>query len=87
MNATLRYIAARLGEKSTWVALGSVLTGLGVMVKPEQWQAIMGLAMGISGMISIFLPATVQEAHVVPAQPHDDTTPLAQSMVDKGVTK
>lgn len=60
------YILDRLKEKSTWVALGSALTALGVSVSPERWQVIMAIGMGLPSIIAIFLPARVQEKNVVP---------------------
>ncbi len=66
MSALLWYLLRRLAEKSTWVALGSVITAMGVTINPEQWQAIMALGMGIPGLISVFLPANVTENHVKP---------------------
>ena len=67
MNAIwtfLYYILERMKEKSTWVALGSVITAMGVGISPENWQAIMAFGMGIPGIVSVFLPARVNEAGV-----------------------
>lgn len=80
MQASLEYIVNRLQEKSTWVALGSLLTGIGVAVKPDQWQAIMLIGMGVGGFIGTLLPAKVQEQNVKPSA---DPTPLSTTMKDK----
>lgn len=53
---TISYIASRIREPSTWAGLGTALTGVGVTVSPEHWQAIMGLGMGIGGMIAVLFP-------------------------------
>jgi len=82
----LEYILARLKEKSTWVSLGSALTGMGVVIAPERWQLIMALGMGIPGIITVFLPSRVEEKDVVPAPAAAPTTPLAQSLADKVVS-
>lgn len=62
----MHYILERLKEKSTWVAIGSVITALGVSISPDLWQMIMAIGMGIPGLISIFLPARVAESGVKP---------------------
>ncbi len=49
MDAILEYAIARSQEPSTWVSLGTMLTGLGVVIAPEHWQAIMGVCMFIGG--------------------------------------
>ncbi len=62
----MNYILERLKEKSTWTALGSVLTAFGITISPENWALIMGIGMGIGGMVSMFLPARVVESQVKP---------------------
>lgn len=80
MNAVLAYILNRLSEKSTWVSLGSALTGMGVVIAPDKWQMIMAIGMGVPGIISIFLPARVMEKNVAPT---DAPTPLSSSLESK----
>lgn len=65
----LGYILERLKEKSTWVGIGSFITGLGVTISPDKWQIIMGIGMGLPGLISMFLPARVTESQVKPDAP------------------
>lgn len=60
------YLLNRLAEKSTWLGIGSALTGIGVTINPDQWQAIMGIGMILPGLISAFLPARVTENNVKP---------------------
>lgn len=55
MNDALAYIAARFTEPSTWVSLGSLLTGVGIVVAPDKWQAIMGIGMGLGGFLGVIL--------------------------------
>ena len=49
MNAALEYLIARFQEPSTWVSLGTMLTGIGVVIAPEYWQVIMGVGMTAGG--------------------------------------
>lgn len=80
MNPTVQFIINRLSEKSTWVSLGTFLTGLGVTIAPDKWQIIMGVGMGLGGIAGILLPARVQEQNVAPtAAP----TALSNSMQAK----
>lgn len=60
------YMLERLKEKSTWTSIGVALTGIGVNVSPDQWQAIMGFGMGAVALIGVFLPARVTESQVKP---------------------
>jgi len=80
MNSTFQYVVNRLQEKSTWVSIGTLLTGLGVMIKPDQWQAIMGIGMGVGGLLGTLLPAKVLEENV---KPSSDPTPLSTSTTEK----
>ncbi len=71
------FILNRLKEKSTWVAIGSALTAVGLQISPDKWQLIMGIGMGVPSIITIFLPAQVLEKNVVPtAAPTDLSTSL-----------
>ena len=55
LKLALAYIAARLREGSTWAGIGSLLTGMGMVIAPDQWQAIMATGMGIGGFLAIVL--------------------------------
>lgn len=55
MDAFLDYLAARLQEPSTWVSIGSLLTGVGVVIAPQYWQAIMGVGMIGGGLLGTIL--------------------------------
>lgn len=82
-KAALNYILDRMKERGTWLSLSSALTGMGIAVKPDQWQLIMAIGMGIPGLVTAFIPPYIQEKNVVPAAPEAPTTPLAQSLADK----
>ncbi len=84
--AALQYILDRMKERGTWLSLGTALTGMGVAIKPDQWQLIMAIGMGIPGIVTAFIPPYVQEKNVIPAKPAEATTPLAQSLADKVVS-
>lgn len=77
------YILNRLKEKSTWVALGSVLTGMGVAFSPENWQMIMTIGMGIPGIISVLIPSSVMEKNIVAADTTEPKTDIAKSIQDQ----
>lgn len=55
MNFLADYIVGRIQEPSTWVSLGTTLTGLGVVIAPEYWQAIMGVGMSLGGFLGVVL--------------------------------
>lgn len=82
-TAILQYIVDRLKERATWNSLSVAVTGLGIAIKPNQWQAIMTIGMGIAGLVTAFLPPNIQEKNIIPAAPTAPTTPLAQSLADK----
>lgn len=85
-RAALQYLLDRMKERGTWLSLSSALTGMGVALKPDQWQLIMAIGMGIPGIITAFIPPVIQEKNITPAAPTAPTTPLAQSMADKVVS-
>lgn len=66
MSPIFNYMLERLKEKSTWTSLGVALTGIGVNISPDKWQAIMGFGMGAIALIGVFLPARVTESQVKP---------------------
>ncbi len=41
----------RLKERSTWTGLVSALVGAGVMITPEQAEAVIAAGLGIGGLI------------------------------------
>lgn len=82
-SRALRYLLDRMKERGTWLSLGTALTGMGVMIKPDQWQLIMAIGMGLPGIVTAFIPPYIQEKNIVPAPAEAPTTPLAQSLADK----
>lgn len=88
MNFTtvLSYLLDRIKERGTWLSLGTALTGMGVAIKPDQWQLIMAIGMGLPGIITAFIPPVIQEKNITPAPAAAPTTPLAQSLADKVVS-
>ena len=55
MNSIWEYLASRLQEPSTWVSIGTLLTGVGVTIAPDYWQSIMGIGMGLGGLLGAVL--------------------------------
>lgn len=48
-------ILPKLREPSTWVGIGSFLTAIGFAVRPDLWQEISTVCMGIGGILGIVL--------------------------------
>lgn len=84
---TTRYMVDRLKERTTWVSIGTMLTGMGVAINPDQWQMIMAIGMGVGGILGILLPSRTMEKDIVPSPKSEPTTPMGQAMVDKVVEK
>lgn len=80
MHQVLAYLLERLKEKSTWVSIGSFLTAIGVGISPENWQLVMMVGMGLPGLVTMFLPARVQEKGVIPSL---EATPLSKGIEEK----
>lgn len=55
MSALLSALVDRLKEPSTWVGLGSLVTAIGFAIKPELWQQISAVGMGIGGLLAVIL--------------------------------
>ena len=53
MNKSADYVLARLREPSTWVGIGSFLTGVGVAVAPELWQQITAVGLSVGGFLAV----------------------------------
>lgn len=54
-TTAFEYVIARLREPSTWVGLGSLLTGLGVAIAPEYWEAITSVGLSVGGLIAVIV--------------------------------
>ncbi len=50
------YILKRLTERSTWIGLISLLTGVGVAVNPAWVEPIVALGVSLAGFIGIVTP-------------------------------
>lgn len=55
MSNLFALIATRLREPSTWIGIGSLVTAVGFAVKPELWQAISAVGMGLGGLMAVLL--------------------------------
>jgi hypothetical protein len=49
----MKYILERLSEPSTWRGLISVLTALGVKLRPDLTEAIISAGLGAMGVINV----------------------------------
>lgn len=56
MSSILSFLASRLREPSTWAGIGTLITGVGVALKPELWQAITAIGLGLGGLLAVFIP-------------------------------
>jgi hypothetical protein len=88
LDSILDYIAARMQEPSTWVSLGTLGTGVGIVIAPEYWQAIMGIGMIVGGLLGTILrerkkttPAEIKSAVEVLVKP-EATKPASISTVE-----
>lgn len=52
-----KWLSERLQEPSTYVGLGSFLTAAGFAFKPEYWQWVAAIGMGIGGLLGAVISA------------------------------
>lgn len=52
----LTFLLERLGEASTWRGIVAMVTALGVVLQPDQVEAIIAAGLALIGMIGAFLP-------------------------------
>lgn len=50
----MKYILDRLSEPSTWRGVISVITALGIKLRPDLMEAIMTAGLGAMGVINVF---------------------------------
>lgn len=53
------YLLNRLKENTTWAGIFSVLTGIGIAIKPELWDTIATVGAGLAGAALTLLPNTM----------------------------
>lgn len=51
MNKILQFILSRAKERSTWLGIVSMVTALGLLLTPEQSEAIVAAGMSLAGLI------------------------------------
>ena len=56
MSNILSMLVSRLKEPSTWAGIGTLITGVGIALKPELWQAITAIGLGVGGLLAVLLP-------------------------------
>jgi hypothetical protein len=47
------WVVERIGEKSTWLGVLSILGSLGIVVAPEMQEAIVTLALAVAGVVGV----------------------------------
>jgi hypothetical protein len=50
------YILNRLREPSTWRGAFAMLTALGVVLRPDQQEAVISIGLAVVGALGVFLP-------------------------------
>ena len=53
MNRFLKWGLARAQEKSTWIGLASLLSGLGVTMAPDLQDAVAEIGLAVSGLVLV----------------------------------
>ncbi len=64
----LNFIIERLGETSTWRGVVSVLTGVGIKIRPDLSEYIISIGLSLIGIVNIFRKEKGAPADSVPAQ-------------------
>lgn len=50
------FLLERLHEASTWRGLVALLTAVGVVLSPEQTEAVVAVGLAVIGALGLFLP-------------------------------
>lgn len=50
----MKYLIDRMSERSTWVGLIAILSAFGVVLSPEQTEAVVALGAATAGAVGIF---------------------------------
>ena len=58
MSEIKAFIVSRLREASTWRGIVALLTSLGIVLSPEQAEAVIAAGLAIIGMIGTLAPDT-----------------------------
>ncbi len=61
LKKLLKFIAARIRERSTWLGLVSLAAALGLALSPEQKEAIVSAGMALAGLIAALTKDTDKE--------------------------
>ncbi len=56
IKLAIRYILSRLKEASTWRGLTLIGTSAGIILSPDQTEAVVAVGLGISGLIGATFP-------------------------------
>lgn len=56
MSNILSMLITRLKEPSTWAGIGTLITGVGIAIAPELWQAITAIGLGVGGLLAVLIP-------------------------------
>ena len=52
----MEYLMQRLKEPSTWRGLAALLTAFGVVLSPEQTEAVLAAGLAVMGILGAFMP-------------------------------
>lgn len=54
MQSVLKWLGARLSEKSTYAGIAVLLGAFGIQIRPDLWDSILTLAGAVGGLILVF---------------------------------
>lgn len=57
----MKFILARLVEKSTWAGIGALVAGVGYVIDPSLWEKLAALGVAIAGLGATLLPDKPKE--------------------------
>ena len=77
MSAVVSYLVEKLKEPSTWRGAIWIVTAFGLVLEPEQKEAIVAFGMTLAGLIGVFIekgnPRTNEEITNIVKQEHEKT--------------
>lgn len=80
MNAVVGYLVEKLKEPSTWKGLIWIVTAFGLVLEPEQKEAVAAFGMTLAGLIGVF----VEKGN---AHTEEEITNIVKSHHEKAVEK
>lgn len=77
MSAIVSYLVEKLKEPSTWRGIIWIVTAFGLVLEPEQKEAVVAFGMTLAGLIGVFVekgnPRTNEEITAIVKDEHEKT--------------